>query len=339
MNDNTMDKISIYVPRGIYDMIINDMHMFEIFNKDGTGVVKSRFLNMLVQGYHDTYVEENYRTREKIVSTLRASSIPDPDCETIATKLMEEVIRPGGQRGGKGSKPLPLKPTGKTVDLIRQFIDQPDDYISQYFRRMLISYCSKPFPKREQLVFRENYELLSQCCKNHRPICFSTTRTPGVLHEVVPFVVTTGAEEMYNFLLCQERNRETQRLEARAYAIRIINQITMSRKAITLDPEVKRHLIMMQEKGPQYAINDDEEICVRLTEKGREIYKRVYFGKPKHERIEQREDGYYYYYQCSKDQVLMYYKRFDPKTVEIMAPESLRNQMRLFFYSGVETYS
>lgn len=94
----------------------------------------------------------------------------------------------------------------------------------------------------------------------------------------------------------------------------------------------------MAQIGPQYAINDDEEICVRLTEEGMATYRRIYFGKPKLTRMEKRDDGYYQYYKCSKEQGFLYFRKFDPTVVQIIAPETLRTRMKMFYASGVKAY-
>ncbi|MDO4177491.1 MAG: hypothetical protein Q4D99_08495, partial [Bacillota bacterium] len=257
-----------------------------------------------------------------------------------ANSILNNVIRPdGNKRSRKGSRHLSLKPTDSTMDLIQRITSTSDDYISRYFRGLLMSYCEKPFSQRERIVFKDNYDKLLQYCREQQPIYLSTIWEAGIVHEVVPYTMAIGAEEMFNFLLCQEENPLTHSMEAKAYGLRRINRINASDKKACLQPAVYEHLKAMEKAGPQYAINEDEEICVRLTDKGLATYKRIYFGKPKYLRMEAGEDGYYQYYRCSKEQVFLYFRKFDPNIVQIIAPETLRSRMKRFFESGVEAYN
>ena len=332
---NTEDtKINIYLPSAVYETLEQDVRMFEIYKKGSLTPNMNRFLNMLVQGYHESFSEESDHLHREIMEALQRLALSERERQEIASGLINAVAQPEGRRSGKDSRHISLKPTGATKDIVQTI----DDYLSQYFRRLFTSYCQKTLSQRERYVFRENYAKLEQCCQARQPVFFSTTWNPDEIHEVVPFSLRTGTEEMFNYLLCQEESKDTHRPEARAYALRRIQRVNTIRGKGILDAEVKRHLERMQTLGPQYAINDDEEICVRLTDKGLENYKRIYFGKPKYERMEERSDGFYQFYRCSKDQVYRYGRRFDPNTAEILAPDSLRDRMARFFAEGCAVY-
>ena len=58
----------------------------------------------------------------------------------------------------------------------------------------------------------------------------------------------------------------------------------------------------------------------------------------RNEMVERHDDGYYQFYICSKEQVYLYFRKFDPEIIEIVAPESLRNRMLQFYMSGVKAY-
>ena len=336
-SDNTFDKINIYVPNDVYDLLERDLVMFEIFKKDMRTPVGNHFRNMLVQGYYDSFVEENNRLRERILSALGGTGLAEAVQNEVAGMLLDEVKYPGGKKGGKGSRSVSLKPAGKTKDIMG--LIPVTEAPSQFFRRMLLSYSMKPLGKREQIVFNETYTSLCKYCAERQPLYLTTIWNPQHIHEVIPFRMASGAEEMYNYLLCQEVNPETHRPEARAYMLHRIASIRISPSKSEPDADVERHILKMLKLGPQYAINDDEEVCVRLNEKGQEYYSRIYFGRPRFDRIVRQEDGYYHYYQCSKQQIFLYFRRFDPINVEILYPASLREDMKSFYKNGFEKYN
>ena len=334
------EKINIYVPTEVGTMLERDMEMFEIYKSSGKSFNWNRFLGMLIRGYYDAYVQENKTLFDRILSALEMTPLNEAKRKEAADSIMNNVIRPdGNKRSRRGSRHLSLKPTENTEDLIQRISCTSDDYISRYFRGMLMSYCEKPFSQRERIVFRENYEKLRQYCWDQQPVYLSTVLEDGVVHEVVPYTMAIGPEEMFNFLLCQEENAQTHKMEAKAYGLRRIKRVNVSDNRIHLQPSVLEHLKTMERTGPQYAINDDEEICVRLTDRGLAAYRRIYFGKPKYSRMEKRDDGYYQYYMCSREQVFLYFRRFDPEFVQIVGPESLRASMQRFFESGAMAYS
>ncbi len=74
----------------------------------------------------------------------------------------------------------------------------------------------------------------------------------------------------------------------------------------------------MKEFAPQYVITDNEQICVRLTDRGEMNFNRIYHGRPKPCKIEDKEDGHYYFFRCSKKQVIQYFRRFESGTSELL---------------------
>ena len=337
---SNLDKINIYVPAKTGSVLKQDMQMFEIFKANDKSYNWNRFLSMLVKGYYDTYVQDNKEKREAVRAALQPVMLSKLVTESVISTIMDNVIQPASsKRGGRGSVHLSLKPTDQTEDLIQRIIYETDEPVSQVFRRMLLSYCKKPFSQRERIVFMENYTKLSRFCETQQPIYLSTVRDEDTIHEVVPYAVSFGPEEMFNYLMCQEENPMTHVPETKSYALRRIKGVNASDKTTILHRTVEERLLKMGKMGPQYAINDDDEICVRLNEKGLSLYNRmIYFGRPVYERIEEKSDGYYQYYKCSADQVFLYFKRFDPHTAEIVAPDSLRNRMKQFFTKGIEVY-
>lgn len=106
----------------------------------------------------------------------------------------------------------------------------------------------------------------------------------------------------------------------------------------SIDDSVVCNLDRMLQYGPQYMINDGEESCVRLTESGVRNFSRIYYGRPMVERVEDKEDGHYYYFNCSKDQIFFYFRRFGYEDAEIISPEPLRKKMIDFHSMALKMY-
>ena len=141
---------------------------------------------------------------------------------------------------------------------------------------------------------------------------------------------------MFNYLLCAETNTETGVQEAKSYRLNRIKRIHYKEISNQICDEVQEHLDRMVLYAPQYMINDDEECCVKLTDSGRKNFSRIYYGRPKVDRIEEKADGCYYYFRGSQDQVFFYFRRFED--AEIICPAYLRQKMLEFHRKAYENY-
>ena len=336
-----LEKINIYVPEHIGTILDSDANLFEVMKKDGRTINRNRFLSMLITGYHNSYVIECQSAYEKIVAELISSGIEKARSNEIADKILKSVVLPEvPSRKGKNPSKLSLKPTKETEGLILDITNNlvGDDFISQYFCRMLMSYCEKQFSERERIIFRNNYELLQNACAEARPITFSTIWNLNVIHTVIPYKLATGHEEMFNYMLCAETDPEKGVQEAKVYRLNRVTRINYSWTSNQIEEEVQGYLNRMLRYGPQYIINDNDESCVRLTKSGQKNFSRIYYGRPQVDRIVEKPDGDYYYFKGSKDQIFFYFRRFSSDDVEIVSPICLRQKMADFHKNAYNNY-
>lgn len=107
---------------------------------------------------------------------------------------------------------------------------------------------------------------------------------------------------------------------------------------MTLSDEVRAHLQSMIKYGPQFAINDDVESCVRLTDTGVNSFTRIYSGRPTPNRIEKDGVDCLYFFTCSQDQLFLYFRRFGPGEAEVISPNPLRQRMIEFHRGALAAY-
>ncbi len=336
-----MDKLNIYVPKDIGAKLKKDADMFEVYKKDGRAINMNGFLSRIINGFYDDYVSSAREKYASILSAIKTDKLSEKEKEKIATNIHKNVDFPvPPSRKGKDPPRLSLKPTKETEAIIVQIMQSlgGEDSISQYFCRMLMSYCEMPFSKREQILFKENYEKFQNACVGQKSISFRTIWNPNYIHDVVPYKVVTGPEEMFNYLLCAEVNPSTGEQEAKAYRLNRIDKIIDGRSMSSIDDKVKHYLEMMIQYGPQYAINEDIESCVRLNPDGVSSFNKIYFGRPQSDHVENKGDQAYYYFRCSVDQLFLYFKRFEGDVAEVIYPESLRERIIRFHKETLESY-
>ena len=327
------------MPESITAILNNDAKMFEVYKKDGRTINRNRFLGKLITGYYDDYVEEERIAYHAIISAIETDKLIDEEKKQITDNIIKTIVHPAlSSEKRKHSEKLSLKPTKDTKFLIMQIIDNlgSDDAISQYFCRMITSYCRNSFRKREQIIFKKNYEYLRNACKDNRNIIFNTIWNDQHFYEVVPYCVVTGPEEMFNYLLCAEIIPGTGEQKARAYRLNRIREIKSGKGVKSIDSTIRSYLDRMIRYGPQYEINN--EACVRLSSLGIELFNKIYFGRPRYERIEKEGNQNYYYFQCSEDQLFLYFKRFEKDTAEILYPMTLRERILNFHKEVLDAY-
>lgn len=335
------EKINIYVPHEIGLRLKGDARLFEIFKKDRRTLNLNRFLSMVLCGYYDDYCQENKNIYDSIMAILESTSMGEKNKEETADKIVNQVFLPAIPKR-KGKKPicLSLKPTNDTERIIRDIMQDlaGKDFISQYFCRMLMSYCRKPISERERIVFKENYDKLQMACNEGRSVTFTLIWDDKREYEIIPYAVASGSEEMFNYLIGEGTNYKTGEPEAVSIRLNRIDHLSFGRTNRAISEEIRTHCSRMIETAPQYAINSNEEICVRLNDAGEKLYNRIYYGRPAYDRIEDREDGHYYFFSCSSTQVFHYFRRFDNTTAIIVSPHYLRKRMIDFHANSLSAY-
>jgi len=337
-----LDKINIYVPEETARILESDAEMFEFFKKDGRTVNRNRFLNALLNGYDAQYSAEYRRTYEAILTQLDSPGLSQNEKERLADRIQKEVfLPPVRRRKGKHPPKFSLKPTNITENIILRIRQDAAtrDYLSQYLCRMLMSYAQKSFPEREQILFRETYDFLREACAARRPVLFSTTLNKTAIHEVVPYALATGKEEMFNYLVCQETQEPGALPHARSYRLCRIVAPAYSSHSLSLTDNNIRCMDRMISQGPQYVIRKEEESCVRLTEQGVKTYTLIYYGRPKYDRIEKHGDCYDYYFSASPEQLFLYFRRFPVDDAIVIRPVRLRKSILSFHQGVVSAYN
>lgn len=314
INPDSPYKIYVYLLPKYASKLSDDAMNFEIL-KPGNKPNMNLFLNMLIKGYYTQYSnvdeylnisgysEESYERRERCE---RIMIRPSKENRLLFSKIIER------HSGSKG--------------------------VSQYFAKLLMSYCELAMYKREQIVFCDNYNALQKALKHEaRTRITFKTKDYKLPYEAIPYKLAIGKDEMFNYLLCAEIYNGKQK--EMTFRLNRLVCIDPTPGNTTIETTVERHLAKMERYAPQYIINEDIESCVKLTDKGIKDYKRIYFGRPDRltERDEDNEDGHYYYFDCSINQLYLYFRRFGCE-VEIIGPDELKKSIIDFHSNASAVY-
>ena len=317
------EKIKIYLAKETLQTLLKDMEMFEFYKKDGN-LNKNDFLNTLIINWFWTstgaWTNEVFHSIKKIVKDTDMSIAYDilQIFETKVNRLDE----------AKFDALISLKPTKRSSSVIH-YIQQcllQGSTMSNYFRNMLTSYSLLPQDKREQIIFKENYELLKEAIRKKQKVYFTTT-TSDVKHVTSPYTIASAKEELFNYLLTEYKDK--------AYSFRLsrIKEVVILNEPCEFSEEIVASLEKMLVCGPQFAINDEQEICVELTEHGQQMYKKMYLHRPTPVRVENN----YYYFDCSSNHIYQYFFRFGNHAY-VVYPKELRNDMEQGYQNALRLY-
>lgn len=335
------EKINIYVSVEIKDQIITDAMRFEILKRDNRTVNRNKFLSMLLCGYHDIYRDENSKVRKSIVNTLSKCNLSESKRSEIAEEILKDDFLLSDYDKSSKTVAISLKPTADTEGII-SYIENNElagrDSLSNYLRRMILSYFRKPMWERERIIFRDNFQNIREMCEKKCPIAFSLKKDSKQFHNVNPYKIAVGKDEMFNYLICTEINTKTNRQEVVSYRLSRIRTVNVAQSIPPMDKELEYLCEKTVQIAPQYAINSDVDICVELNDKGTELYNRIYLGRPQYIRVQEHQGKHYYYFNCSEEQAFQYFRKFHADTAIICSPNSLVQRIKDFHQNVVSAY-
>ena len=324
------EKIKIYIPDSINNILLKDMERFEFYKKDGS-LNRNEFYNTLIINYYEQYEESQSSLFSHIKETIsERSSLEENRISDIAADILQYVdVKTYHLDKEKFDVSISIKPTRKSSDDISyiQSCLLGNSTLSNYFRNMFASYSLLPQDKRETIIFKENFDRINEAINKQRKIYFrmSSSEKP---HIVSPYKIANSKEELYNYLLCQNNELPRCFRVGRMRQIKILNESSDFKETIVSDLE------KMARYGPQFAYESDHgPIKVKLTPKGQKQYRAMYLHRPQYFRIE--DD--IYYFDCSREQAFQYFSRLGSNAL-ILEPQDLRDDMHRFFSSAEYRY-
>lgn len=322
------EKLKIYVPESIHQILLEDMARLEFFKKDGS-LNKNAFLNQLIINYDSTYydlMKHHYAHIEKLFSYYDVSCFEEDE---IIQKLAESFITPlQWEESSPKKQVLSLKPTKQSQSLIEFIQHTRLTYcsLSSYFRDLFTSYARLPQDKREQIICKDAYDAILEGIERSRKV-YLTLQTSQQVFLVDPYAVAKGKEELFTYFLGVHDD------VPHSFRLSRIKKAIVTSDPSYISEEHEEKLNRSLHYGPQFAINTNTKMEVRLTEAGQKKFTRLYVHRPAPYAIQ----GDRYYFDCSEAQVLQYFFRFG-KDAQIISPPHLKESMITQLKEALEAY-
>ena len=326
------EKIKIYIPESVNNILLKDMERFEIFKKDGS-LNKNEFYNTLIVNYYEQFQQLQSDFFNHIKRTIRnGTDANELEINDMASAILQYVdVRTYQLDNQKLDVTVSMKPTKKSAETI-DFIENyylDNSTLSSYFRNMFASYVLFPQDKRERIIFRKTFESIEEAIANDRRIYFTTINSSKP-HIVSPYALANSKEELFNYLICDNNGLPFSYRVSRMLKVVVLNE---PRTFADGNTEVFK---LMEKHGPQFSYQSRdsfEEIKVYLTERGKHMYRSMYVHRPQYSRIE----GDCYYFECSLAQAFNYFSRFGCNAL-VTAPESLKADLHKYYAIANKAY-
>lgn len=209
-----------------------------------------------------------------------------------------------------------------------------------YIRSIIEEYCSLPFIKRERIYRKDIYETIERACAEKRILKMKANYyDKEQLFYVYPYKIIPDPFHTQAYLVCYSRKAEDEEKDkiVASFSMARISSPTILAKTFHLNKqEVVNIEAQIANYSPAYLVGKPEQICVRLTKKGKQSYQSRLYSRP--EKIESLSSDDIYVFDCTQQQIFNYFFSFGADA-EIISPEYLRNRFKNAHEKALKKYS
>ncbi len=324
------EKYKIYLSEDTKSRLINDAELFEFTRSDGT-VNLNGFLKELIVNYFDQYRKDNDELLDEMLNELTSvKSMKAKDASVLAEKIIRTYINNKETGSGK-STVITLTVSGESYSIIKIIENNllKDNSMSGYIKDMFLSYLSIPRNKREEIIFRPTYEAINKAIAGSRILTFTSTnsKNQGTVR-VEPYLIATSKEEQFSYLLCHTSDY----YKDHTFRISRLRNVFVTSDVFEKDEKISERLTKKGMRSPHSAAPDIHAV-VRMTERGKQMYKMIVKNRPAVSTIEDDK----YHFDWPEMQLEDYFRRFGKEAI-VIRPKSLKTKLRNYYKDALEAY-
>lgn len=347
---NNNSQIQINLNPRIIETINRDAQLFEIQKKNGEYNC-NKLLNLLISNYLDIF-ERNRNmidtTLKKILTPLINKNNINGVCDQIENLMISNDSKDNKKVSLELLRFRKTQISNNSFDLIQTYCGQamtPNEYL----KMLLNSYANLQQNKREQIIFKQNYEKLLTAINKQQLLSIQLTKyslnkneITSRPHLVIPYKLSESKEELFNYLIGIEDGK------CATYRLCRIDKVFINtkdpNKNLPITDKQKDLLEKMIAYGPEYAFNPNEvqPIKVKLTNNGIIQFQESYLQRPTpidKSIIENSDNTNFtavYSFDCTYEQVFQYFRKFG-KNACITEPAALKTRLSKFYTNGYKS--
>lgn len=298
--EKLQEPVKIYLNRETKELLENDCTSFSITNRN-------HFYNLLIINYIDLYLKHLEETGKKVL-TIMDEDIIGGNKEMfplISRKIAykTQTIEDYKERGDY----ISLRISSYNVAAISEMIASTtnDIKVSVFFRNLFLDYLSLPAYKREQILFKEQYEKITEALKHNLKISYRN-RDRKKSHIFSIHSIELSKLEFHNYLVGSFDNRPG----AASIKLTSIETVHVINEKATFPDNFDECYAAMKENGIQFGISELKYYKLYLTAEEYLRYTQRYLDRPKIHDQGHDDKGNWYIFNCSKFQLEGYFNPF-----------------------------
>ena len=325
-----MEKIKINLDKATLNKLYQDMMAFQ-FVKSDSQLNKNKFLNILIKNYFPIYDELANKEIEKCSKIVNKHISNSKHANEIINDLIKADNLFAFNKSETLNAFISFKPNNQNKNIINIIYQRYLKFqtLSSFFRNLIIHYLSLPQYKREQIIFLDNYQLITESIKNNRKLSISIK---GVIKNIIPYKIVTNKEEIYNYLICYTLTNNS--INIASYHLYKIDYVYLCSEKASANNSQIEILEKVATTYPQFPISKNEDSKIQLSENGIKLFSSKYLNRPEPYKIEND----IYYFDCSYTQILVYFFSFG-KDAKILEPVELKELFKKEYLLAFNTYN
>lgn len=326
-----MEKLKIYVTARVAEILEKDAEGFEFFKRDGRTLNKNALLTRLVVNYYNQFAREQSALMQLLKARIAASAQLAPRaldslCAGLCETLGERNAAPEGENFGALVSLKPTKDSEPVLEYIERY-ELAGRTLSAYFRGMFASYAALPQDKREEIIFKPQFDAVMRAIREKKRIFVTMNNDVRERFELSPYTIARSKEELHLYVVGAAKSCTTVRLSR----ISSVRQLTAE---ASFTPAQLATIGKMLKYGPQFIYRANEgEAMVELTARGIKKFQKMYVHRP----VPTRINNNCFYFDCSHMQLVQYFVRFG-EDAKIVYPKHVADEVYGFHRRALERY-
>lgn len=303
--EKLQEPVKIYLNKETKLLLENDYTNFNIVNKN-------HFYNLLITNYIELYLKHLEETGKKVLSIMDEDIIGGNKemFPVISRKIAykTQTIEDYKERGDF----ISLRISSNNVSTISEMIASTtnDIKVSVFFRNLFLDYLSLPAYKREQIIFKEQYDKITNALSNNFKISYRN-KDRKKSHVFSIHSIELSKLEFHNYLVGSFDNKPG----AASIKLTSIETVRIINEKTAFPDNFDECYAAMKDNGVQFGISELKYWKVYITDEGYTRYTQRYLDRPKIHSQGKDEKGTWYIFNCSKFQLDGYFNPFGNKII------------------------
>lgn len=347
---NTENRVSISLSQNAYKIIEMDTLSFMRASGSISGLANKIIRNSV----DDSLASINIRIeneRQKYIDMFQkaeARAIPQKALSLILDNHRQALLKQ--MTSFAKDRPLQIRLQNDTLCLLESS-ESLDEYVTMgaYIKALLEVYSLKSPYEREEIFFADTISILKSTLSSTKntsrlKVFYSTSTGKNVIYEVKPYKLMADPDKQFHYLIGLSKPIKNKNAIFKPTAFRVsrISNITNYAKShgsgrITKD-EINVIKKVLNEKGPQYLMDDIRTFKVLLTPEGVNMFNSIAHMRPIPSTIESGEsESKMLTFKCTDRQIRYYFFQFGGNA-SIIEPKDVREEFRLEYQQAFQVY-